>query len=183
VQQLCWVCGRRLLRVRNSHEPKGTFVVGPMCVVNRVSGEPPSHADCAEWSARACPWLTKPAKDRRYTDLPEGVENPGGVMIERNPGVTALVESYKWSPMSDGQGGWVIRFDVHHVRWMAEGRNASADQVYTAIDTGLPALIEVCDGQQDLVQLASMTKRAMRWTPHVDILNYPTISTLLRNLP
>lgn len=37
--ELCWICGGR----RGAF---ATFVIGPMCAVNRTSAEPPSHLDC-----------------------------------------------------------------------------------------------------------------------------------------
>src|SRR5262252_8862699 len=43
----CWVCGWKLGQWK-------CFVVGPMCGINRVSSEPPSHLECAPWSARNC---------------------------------------------------------------------------------------------------------------------------------
>lgn len=49
-QRRCWVCGDTL-----GYEM--TFVIGPMCAINRVSSEPPSHYECARWSARNCPFL------------------------------------------------------------------------------------------------------------------------------
>src|SRR5437764_29347 len=52
-EKRCWVCGDFLGRYM-------AFVIGPMCAVNRVSSEPPSHRECAEFSVRACPFLTKP---------------------------------------------------------------------------------------------------------------------------
>src|SRR5215469_16359092 len=78
----CWVCG----------EPLGVFLafnVGPMCAVNHMSGEPPSHLECALWSAQACPFLTKPQMVRRTSGLPENItvdEN----MLMRNPAVTMV---------------------------------------------------------------------------------------------
>ena len=60
--QLCWVCGER----------RGTFsafVIGPMCAVNRISGEPPAHLECADFAGRACPFLVRPAMKRRETNL------------------------------------------------------------------------------------------------------------------
>ena len=44
----CWICG----------EPLGVnkaFLIGPMCAINRVISEPPSHRDCAVFSARSSP--------------------------------------------------------------------------------------------------------------------------------
>src|SRR5215467_11444831 len=45
-QKRCWVCG----------EPMGNhrvFVIGPMCVINKVTSEPACHRECAEWSVQA----------------------------------------------------------------------------------------------------------------------------------
>src|SRR5712691_10615834 len=39
-QKLCWTCGIPFLRQEDR-----AFVIGPMCAVNRVSAEPPSHED------------------------------------------------------------------------------------------------------------------------------------------
>ncbi len=76
----CWICGEAF----GAHK---AFVVGPMCVVNRVSSEPPSHRECAVFAAQACPFLTLPRARRRDANLPATGEPPG-VMLTRNPGVT-----------------------------------------------------------------------------------------------
>jgi|SRR5438128_4774021 len=79
----CWVCGQALGRWL-------AFPIGPMCAINRVTSEPPSHRECAEWSIRNCPFLSQPHMVRRdETDLIDRQE-PGGIMIRRNPGVTCL---------------------------------------------------------------------------------------------
>src|SRR5262252_8544983 len=57
----CWVCG----------EPLGvnmTFVIGPMCAVNRVTSEPGNHLQCAEFAARNCPFLVKPRMQYQPAD-------------------------------------------------------------------------------------------------------------------
>jgi hypothetical protein len=187
--ELCFICGQKLNRVKNSHAPKGTFVAGPMCLINRTSAEPPNHTDCAEWSSKACPFLTKPMKVRRTSDMPEEVAEPAGVMIERNPGVTALIESERWSyfKVPDGMGGQGILFNfdrITTVRWMAEGWAASTDQVLTSIETGLPQLIEIsADEPGALRALAMKTRGALRWLPSFDTAEYPVIGDLLRHLP
>lgn len=142
VENLCWVCGRRLTR------GTGTFVAGPMCVINRTSAEPPSHYDCARWSARACPFLTKPAKERRETNMPADMAEPPGVMIARNPGCTALIVSTKWSHFRPPIGqGLLWRFNIERVEWMAEGRGAALDEVWTSVETGISALVDMADKQ------------------------------------
>jgi hypothetical protein len=49
----CWICGQPLGKYL-------TFSIGPMCAVNRNIAEPPSHLSCAEYSVRACPFLSNP---------------------------------------------------------------------------------------------------------------------------
>lgn len=188
--QRCFVCGDRLNRVRHSSNPKGTFVAGPMCLINRTSAEPPNHSDCAEWSSKACPFLTKPRKIRRTSDMPEDAIEPAGVMIERNPGVTALIESERWSyfTVPDGMGGKGILFTfdrITNVRWMSEGWAASTEQVLTSIETGLPALVEMAESETGGMRALSIKARsALRWMPgKFDVSDYPVIESLLGHLP
>ena len=81
-EKRCWVCGE-LLGIRLA------FVIGPMCAINRISGEPPAHRDCAEFSAQACPFLSTPKERRREDRLPPGVvfSETG---LKRNPGVAMV---------------------------------------------------------------------------------------------
>src|ERR1700734_4533418 len=59
-REICWTCG---IAVRRKEDR--AFVIGPMCAVNRVSSEPPSHETCANWAAVHCPFLTRPDMRRR----------------------------------------------------------------------------------------------------------------------
>src|SRR5262249_41454815 len=78
----CSMCGQTLGAFK-------CFVIGPMCVVNRVSAEPPCHRDCAEFAVKTCPFMTMPLA-KRTSDRIAGIEDPAGIMIERNPGVSAI---------------------------------------------------------------------------------------------
>jgi hypothetical protein len=161
-QRRCFVCGQRL------NVASATFVVGPMCVVNRVSGEPPNHRDCAEWSVRACPFLSKPAKERRETNLPEGAtEGAGGIMIHRNPGVSALVTARSWY-VEHVPNGIVLRIrEIKNVTWWAEGRLATRSEVQESIDTGLPLLRSVAEQEGPAAErdLERMVGNAQKWLP------------------
>ena len=64
----CWMCGSPL----GKHL---TFSIGPMCAVNRNIAEPPSHLSCAEYSVRACPFLSNSRMKRNEKDLPDIPEN------------------------------------------------------------------------------------------------------------
>lgn len=156
----CWLCGDPL-------GANATFVIGPMCSINRVSPEPPSHRDCADYAARACPFLTRPQMRRRTTDLPEDTVDPGGIMIVRNPGVALVWTSRTWR--LDRQHGI---FDVGNptdVRWYAEGRPATRAEVLASIDSGLPLLRAEAekDPRRDLAlaELDRLYGDAMRLVP------------------
>jgi hypothetical protein len=127
----CWLCGGPL-------GSNAAFVIGPMCAVNRVSAEPPSHRDCAIYAAQACPFLTNPSMRRRDTNLPQDASAPDGDMICRNPGVALVWITRAWRPMP----GYRL-FEVGtplHTLWFAEGREATRTEVLAAIDSGMPIL-------------------------------------------
>jgi len=135
---LCWVCGQRLGAFK-------TFVAGPMCGVNRNSQEPPCHHECAVFSAIACPFLSKPQAKRRDGNLPEG-GGFAGIGIERNPGVTMLWTTKKYSLKRDPKGELLINIgEPEKVEWIAKGREATREEIEESIDTGLPLLYEIAD--------------------------------------
>lgn len=135
-KQLCWVCGQKL-------DPKiQAFVLGPMCTVNRISSEPPSHPACAEFSVQACPFLSKPKAVRREAGFPEGTVVTG-MMIERNPGVCCIWYGRGCELLDSGNGG--ILFGIPNpsmVRWYAEGRKATREEIVESINAGFPILEE-----------------------------------------
>jgi len=134
----CWLCGDRLGSFL-------TFVIGPMCGINRVSSEPPSHTDCAEYAVRACPFLTRPMAVRNQRDLPEDA-GAAGIMIERNPGVTLLWTCKTYRPFrvgSDGGGNPGVLFklgDPAEVKFYARGRQATREEIDASVTSGLPHL-------------------------------------------
>jgi hypothetical protein len=137
-QNRCWICGG-VLGVRK------WFVLGPMCTITRTTSEPPCHRECAEFACRACPFLTKPLAKRGET---HGV-NPGGFMIVRNPGVSAIWET-KTYELFEADG---VLFSVgppEDVTFWREGRKAKPAEVIESIETGLPPLVELAkkDGDQ-----------------------------------
>jgi hypothetical protein len=143
-ERRCWVCG----------EPLGrhlTFVLGPMCGVNRTSSEPPSHRDCATWSARNCPFLTRPHMVRREDETLNTAElerQAAGFAIARNPGVALVwtTSAYKVYKAEAGGAGYLIEIgEPEHVEWYAEGRPATREEVAASVDSGLPLLDEKCE--------------------------------------
>jgi hypothetical protein len=139
--QLCWLCGDRL----GAHK---SFVVGPMCAVTRASAEPPMHTDCAIWSVRGCPFLTRPHMSRREGGLPEGTKEPGGVMLRRNPGVSLVWTAKAYKLVRDPAGGIIFRMgDPVEYGFFAEGRAATRDEIDESFASGLPSLEEIAERQ------------------------------------
>ncbi len=136
----CWVCGGTLGQY-------GSYVVGPMCAVNRTSSEPPSHLDCAQFSARNCPFMTRPRMKRvGRENMPMGVQNPAGDMIERNPGVALVWTSRNGKPWKPRGGGILFNLgDPTSVEWYAQGRPATREEVLESINSGLPLLRDMAD--------------------------------------
>jgi hypothetical protein len=150
---VCWLCGKRLGVYK-------TFVIGPMCSVNRVSAEPPSHKSCARYAAQACPFLSQPKMVRNEKDLPVGHLLPPGEMIARNPGVTLL-----WTTLSFQieRGGLFRIGPPNDVEWWAHGRHATRQEVCDSIESGLPILAATCEG--DPACLAELDKAVMQVAP------------------
>ena len=156
-EQRCWVCGGRLGVYM-------TFVAGPMCLINRISAEPPSHHDCAEWSAQNCPFLTRPNMERREDDVINN-EGHGAAAILRNPGCTALVttKGYRVFQVAESSAGVLIKMgEFERVEWFAEGRPATRAEVEHSIETGLPLLREVCERELTPERIARAGAELMR---------------------
>jgi hypothetical protein len=138
----CWVCGERVGRF-------ATFTVGPMCVVNRTSAEPPAHRECAEYSARACPFLSIPNMVRRERHVPDGVTEPAGIMIKRNPGVTVVWTTLKYTLQRTPSGPLFDIGEPVEVEWFAQGRQATRAEIMASIESGLPALQVLADTDEE----------------------------------
>ena len=138
-QRLCWQCG----------EPLGrhlAFVIGPMCAINRVSSETPSHLDCAQFAVQACPFITQPRRPRNPHGLPEEHTKPAGVMIERNPGVTLIWVTRSYTAFRPPGGGTLFKLgEPEHVLWYARGQRATREEIMTSMDAGLPQLKAIAE--------------------------------------
>jgi hypothetical protein len=155
---LCWICGDKL----GVHQ---VFVIGPMCVINRTTMEPASHRDCAEFAAKACPFLVK----LRMRRLPMGDEprHVAGTMFERNPGCVCLYETREAKAFDPGNG-WLIRLGKPtRVDWWAEGRRATRAEIIASIDSGYPLLAEQAlkNGGGASEELARLTFAALKLLP------------------
>lgn len=154
---LCWLCGQKLGTYK-------TFVLGPMCAINRTISEPPSHKDCAEFAVQACPFLILPRAKRREANIPDGVTEPPGLAILRNPGATLLwtTKTFRIYQAYAGKEGMLIRVgDPENLSWWCEGRPATRAEVMHSIDTGLPHLEKMAaeDGEEAIRELQAAVQR------------------------
>src|SRR5262245_453827 len=119
--KLCWVCGEQLGRYM-------AFLIGPLCAINRINSEPPSHLDCARFAAKACPFLTQPRRRRNEENLPEEGVPAAGIVLDRNPGVALIwvTDGYGVKKLPDG-----VLFKLGEptqLEWYAHGREATRDE-------------------------------------------------------
>jgi hypothetical protein len=155
----CWLCGEPLGQYR-------IFAIGPMCVVNRTTMEPPSHRHCAEYAVKACPFLVNPRARRNLKDLPEESSAPG-TMIHRNPGATALYQTNDYRRFRV-QNGMLCRLGApERMEWYCEGRRATKKEVVDSIESGMPLLMKEAqiDGPEAVADLRKMRTEARRWLP------------------
>lgn len=160
----CWLCGQTMGANR-------TFVIGPMCAVNRTSSEPPCHHDCATFAAIACPFLTRPKMVRNGKNLPAETRHAPGSAILRNPGATALWTTRKPALIHVHNGTLFNIGDPEHVEWFAEGREATRAEVEASIVSGLPLLEQEIEREKPhrreaaAKQLRKMTETARQYLP------------------
>jgi hypothetical protein len=162
-RSLCWLCGQQL----GVHK---AFVLGPMCAINRVISEPPSHFECAEYAVRACPFLTKPRMRRNEADLPmDKLVDAAGMGIKRNPGACALWVTRKFEVIRLETGILFQVGDPERVSWFCEGRAATRAEVDESIRTGLPLLEATArdEGSEAEAALVQQTKAVERLLPAV----------------
>lgn len=140
---LCWVCGGKLGKFK-------AFVIGPMCGINRTISDPPSHRDCAIFSARNCPFLSSPQAKRRTAGLPEDGQDAPGIHLARNPGAVGVWITMSFKPFRAPAGNYGILFslgDPIEVLWFANGEPANRFAVVESVRTGLPSLIDLAEAQ------------------------------------
>lgn len=159
-RRVCWICGHPLGR-------NLAFAVGPMCLVNHLSAEPPQHLLCARFAVRACPFMVAPKAVRRDAGLAEQKAPPAGIMIERNPGVVALVKCRNFWIKRQGRSGLLFYFDPLSVDWWTEGRHATRTEVVASFDAGTPTLRQIAEAESPdaVAAFERMAAAARTWFP------------------
>jgi hypothetical protein len=161
-QRLCWICGEHLGRHL-------AFVIGPMCAINRVTAEPPSHFDCARFSVQACPFMLHPGRRRNEEGLPEDVAEPAGIGIKRNPGVMLIWVTETYRPFYAPNGNNVLfrLGEPGTLEFYARGRKATREEIMASIDSGLPILRKLAeqDGPKAVAMFEQMTEAGLKLVP------------------
>lgn len=165
-RRLCWVCGDTLGQYLS-------FCLGPMCTITRTTAEPASHHSCASWSARNCPFLTRPHMVRREDDL-TAICISSGDAIKRNPGVVAIWTTKQYRIFTDDKGGPLLSVGdpSRPVDWYAEGRTATRAEVEASIASGLPLLRAAAqqDGAEGHAALDHAIAAALQYLPVAEAL-------------
>jgi hypothetical protein len=162
-EKLCWLCGEPLGKFK-------CFVIGPMCVVNRNTSEPPSHRECAAYAVIACPFMTRPQAKYRMANLPSE-DNKLSLppqMLDGNPGGAAIWITESFSPyqVPGTRNEWLIRLgDPIEVSWWVEGKLATREQVLACFSERLPLLEAIAHehGEDEVLKVA--VARAMKYLP------------------
>jgi hypothetical protein len=141
-----------------------------MCAINRVSSEPPSHRECAEYGILACPFLSKPAAKRNDADLTDKqkgamIEDAPGIAIAHNPGVSLLWITRGYRVESSGRGTLFYLGQPTETKWFKERRTATRAEIDEAIDKGLPYLRSIAAQEGALADLQKQIDRAMPLLP------------------
>jgi len=162
-EDLCWVCGVKLGYSK-------CFVAGPMCGINRTSSEPPSHPECARWSAENCPFLANPNMVRREDELVNNTklrDKAAGFALARNPGVAMLWFTRSYEVFDAGNKRPLIQMGSPvAVEWYCEGRKATREEVDESIAGGLPTLEAVARTEEGgIAALRQSIKRFERYLP------------------
>src|SRR5271166_4447128 len=122
-ERRCWVCGDRLGKFI-------AFVGGPLSAAQRLYADPPSHVECAEFSAKVCPFLSIPTAQRREANKPAHVAMPGQQIME-NHEVTGMLITTGYSMLPQGA---LAADEPREIRWFHQGRPATRSEVQHAIE-------------------------------------------------
>lgn len=122
----CWLCGKPLGKHR-------AMVIGPMCSLNHITSEPPSHVVCATYALETCPHMINPGAKYREANRPAGAIEPAGQPIYDNPGTQLLWQSSSYKQIKVHNGFLIDIGEAEHVEWWTLGRPASRDEASAAL--------------------------------------------------
>jgi hypothetical protein len=138
-----------------------------MCSINRISSEPPSHRECAEYAVKACPFLSKPRARRNEEGLPNLEDHAAGNPIPHNPEATLIWLTRDYKPVRVPNGVLFEIGEPTETLWFKEGRKATRAEIDASINKGLPFLIAKAteEGPDAITELDRYIKRAEKLLP------------------
>jgi hypothetical protein len=149
-ERRCWVCGQPLTAF-------GYFVLSVVCAVDRVATEPPAHEECALFSAKACPFLARPAMHRREAGLPANTFEAAGAVVDSSPGVVLVWGTLRYT-LAPAERGYVFRLgEPASLRWFATGQPASREDVIAASRQLFAELGRSADSVRSVLSLFDQT--------------------------
>jgi hypothetical protein len=141
IRKRCWICGEGLGRFM-------AFTIGPMCAINRISGEPPAHRDCSEFAARNCPFLVNPQMKRISGEQRPFAGKTGELKMSefhdpRNPqaALVWITQGYQTIQPNKTECLFVMG-DPTEVLWFKRGVPATRMEALEAISLAYPILRE-----------------------------------------
>jgi hypothetical protein len=161
----CWLCGEQLGR-------HYAFVLGPMCTINRIISEPPSHRQCAQYALQACPFMVQPRMRRNEKTPYAGPIIPAaGLHSGGNPGgmVEWICADYRPVRADIGHDGTLFKVgEPSSVTWWTEGRHATRAEAAEVLRAGYERLKETTtkhDGPDGVAELDRLTRQAEQFLP------------------
>lgn len=139
-RKICFLCGEPLGQYKS-------FVIGPMCSINRVSSEPPHHAECSEYAVKVCPFLARPNAKRNEAAQIGKFSTGGDFSIEHNPEANLIWITKTFKPMRANDGVLFSLGEPTSVSWWKEGRKATRAEIDASIAKGLPYLRKAAEDE------------------------------------
>jgi len=160
-RDLCWICGKQLYAFR-------AWVVGPVSMINRCTGEPPAHLECARTALTQCPFLSNPHMKRNRDALPAHGSG-GGELIERNSGLSSawITKGRGGELFNPGNGPLFRIFEPQKVEWFYRGAAAADDDIRIEFEEAAQSLRDSDRryGPAALSNLESRIRACARWLP------------------
>jgi hypothetical protein len=130
-EDVCWICGEPLGDLK-------VFVVGPIPAIRATTNEPPCHDECAEFAARACPFLLLPKAQHRSVDDARVRKMPGATRM--NPGICCLYTVHGYACRERPKGVIFRMGRAVRVEWYTQGRRAQREEVQAVMEATLATI-------------------------------------------
>jgi hypothetical protein len=155
-----------------SGEPLGkfvSFVVGPMCIINRVAAEPPCIPELGKWAATVCPFLSQPLAKRPAHDPQaekQAEKNVPGLMVPDNPG-GCVVWTVRKSDFERGRDRLYRFGDPVEVTFWTKGRMATPTEALGLFEARAAKLAEFAsaEGPHAMREFGRMKATAAKYLP------------------